>query len=285
MVLGAEGVIWFAASALGALGRIDPATSDVTYFPLGTGARPHGLVEAEDRSILAVDRALNVLHRLTPATGDVTRIAMPPELPFLDLASIKLDRDGKVWFSGAAGWLGSHDLASGKTEISSHEDLQGLTLAATSPNGSIWFVAGRAGRMIRFDPNRPRFDSTVLPPDLGGVRGLAVGPLGEVWLSAAKSPRLFRFGGRGAWLIAKMPSAESRPQALVARADGTVVVADVGRRKLVRYTPSTDHFDDIGDLGSGGNIKAMLDLGDAIAIADMGADRIRIFQDLSVKQN
>ncbi|MCZ8186392.1 MAG: hypothetical protein O9308_08430 [Beijerinckiaceae bacterium] len=285
LIQASDGTIWFAAYTLGALGRIDRATREVTYFPLGTGSRPYGLVEAPDRSILAVDRALNVLHRLAPANGEVTRIGMPADLPFLDLSSLRLDSEGRIWFSGASGWLGSHDPRTGATDVSSHEDLQGLTLSAASPTGSLWFVAGKSGRMIRIDPARSRFDSAVIPPEAQGIRSIAVSPSGEVWLSAMKSQTLVRYAGRAAWMTAKLPWPESRPQALVVRQDGTIVFADAGRRKLVRYRPGLDRFEDLADLGAGGAIKAMIDLGDGIAVADMGADRIRIYPDIPLTQN
>ncbi len=285
LIQASDGTIWFAAYTLGALGRIDRASREITYFPLGTGARPYGLVEAPDKSILAVDRALNVLHRLAPANGEVTRIGMPADLPFLDLASLRLDTEGRIWFSGASGWLGSHDPRTGTTDVSSHEDLQGLVLSAASPTGSLWFVAGKSGRMIRIDPARSRFDSAVIPPEAQGIRGMAVGPAGEVWLTAMKSQTLVRYAGRASWMTAKLPWPESRPQALIVRQDGTIVFADAGRRKLVRYRPGLDRFEDLADLGAGGAIKAMVDLGDAIAVADMGADRIRIYPDLPPAQN
>lgn len=285
LIQASDGTIWFAAYTLGALGRIDRSTREITYFPLGTGSRPYGLVEAPDRSILAVDRALNVLHRLAPANGEVTRIGMPADLPFLDLASLRIDSEGRLWFSGASGWLGSHDPRTGTTDVSSHEDLQGLTLSAASPTSSLWFVAGKSGRMIRIDPARSRFDSAVIPPEAQGIRGIAISPSGEVWLSAMKSQTLVRYAGRAAWMTAKLPWPESRPQALIVRQDGTIVFADAGRRKLVRYRPGLDRFEDLADLGAGGAIKAMIDLGDSIAVADMGADRIRIYPDIPPTQN
>lgn len=285
LIQGADGALWFAAYTLGALGRIDRATREVTYFPLGTGARPYGLVEAGDRSIYAVDRALNVLHRLNPATGEVNRIGMPADLPFLDLASVKIDTEGRIWFSGASGWLGSHDPRTGATDVSSHEDLQGLVMSAIGPNGGMWFVAGKSGRMIRLDPSRVRFDSAVIPSEAQGIRGMAIGPSGEVWLAAMKSQTLVRYTGRASWMTARLPWPDSRPQAMVVRQDGSLIFADAGRRKLVRYRPGLDKFEDLADLGAGGAIRALVDLGDGIAVADMGADRVRIYPDVPATQN
>ena len=280
-----DGGIWFAASNLSAIGRLDRATGAVTYFPLGTGARPYAIAEAPDRSIYAVDRALNVIHRLKPENGEATRIAMPPELPFLDLAALRLDVNGKLWFSGASGWLGSHDPATGVTDVSSHEDLQGLAWSAGNPGGTVWFVAGKSNRMIRIEPQRSRFDSAALPAEIIGVRGMATGPHGEVWIAGIKSATLSRYSGRGAWFTARLPWPDARPQALVVRADGSVITADAARRKLIRYRPDLERFDEVGDLGPGGTIRAMIDLGDAIAVADMGGDRIRIFPDDPPREN
>ncbi len=280
-----DGAIWFSATNLGALGKLDRATGTVTYFPLGTGARPYSLTETPDRMIIAVDRALNVLHRLNPENGEATRIAMPADLPFLDLAHVRADIDGRLWFSGASGWLGSHDPKTGVTDVSSHDDLQGLALGAAAPNGALWFVAAKSNRMIRIDAQKSRFDSAAIPAEFSGIRGVAAGPGGEVWLASMKANALARYSGRGAWLLARLPWPDSRPQAIVVRADGTVICADAGRRKLLRYRPGLDRFDEIGDLGAGGNIKAVIDLGDAIAVADMGADRIRIFPDEPHKAN
>lgn len=280
-----DGGIWFAASNLSAIGRLDRATGAVTYFPLGTGTRPYAIAEAPDRSIYAVDRALNVLHRLTPENGVATRIAMPPDLPFLDLAALRIDLHGKLWFSGASGWLGSHDPATGRTDISSHEDLQGLVWSAGNAGGTIWFVAGKTNRMIRIEPQRSRFASAVLPAEIIGVRGAATGANGAVWISGIKSATLSRYSGRGSWRTVRLPWPDARPQALLVRADGSVIAADTARRKLIRYRPDLERFDEVGDLGSGGNIRAMIDLGDAVAVADMGGDSIRIFPDDPPKEN
>lgn len=280
-----DGGLWFAASGLSALGKLDRTTGAVTYYPLGTGARPFSIAEAPDKTLYAADRALNVLHRLNPENGEATRIAMPPDVPFLDLAALRIDNDGRIWFSGASGWLGSHDPRTGVTDVSSHDDLQGLAGAARAPNGAIWFIAGKSARMIRIDPQRSRFDSTALPADILGVRGIAAGPQGEVWVASTKHPALSRYSGRGSWITARLPWPDSRPQAIVVRPDGSVITADAGRRKLIRFRPALDRFDEVGDLGTGGNIRAMIDLGDAIAIADMAADRIRIFPDDIPKAN
>lgn len=269
--------LWVAASGIGSLAQIDLKTQDVQYFPLGTGARPVAVVEMRDGSILALDRALNVIHHLNSETSDVTRIALPPGTPFLDLAGAGVDLENRLWFVGATGWLGSYDPSSGHIEVSSHDDLVGLSLGATDIAGSIWFVAGKAGRMIHIDPQKSRFDSMALPKDLRGVRGLATGAKGEVWLTFVKSKVLARYSGRGTWLVIPLPWPDAAPQAVLAREDGTVLFADAGRRKLVRYTPLLNKFDDIGEIEPGGAIKSLIEVGSSVALVDFGADRVRIF--------
>lgn len=285
LVTTADGAIWFAAAQGGAIGRLDRTSGAIAYFALGTGAKPYAIAETRDRAIVAVDRALNVLHRLNPETGEVTRLALPPDTPFLDLTQIRVDLDGRIWFVGAGGWLGSYDPATGRTDVSSHEDFTGFAFGATTPSGTIWFVSGKAGRMIHIDPLKTRFDSASLPPGQKGVRGVTAGPSGEIWVSFMQSHAIARYSGRGSWRVLPLPWADSLPQALVARSDGTLVIADAGRRKLLRFDPRLERFDEVGNLGAGGNIRAMIDLGEAIAVADMGSDRILVFPDDPPKAN
>lgn len=280
-----DGSIWFAAPNLGAVGRIDAETRKVSYIHLGKRTRPGALVFAPDNTLFATDRTFNVLHRIDGTSGDVTRIAMPADLPILDLAGLRADRDGRIWFAGAAGWLGKFDPGSGAVEVSSHDDLQGLSINATGENGALWFVAWRAGRMIRIDPDRGRFDSTSLPENFRGARGISAGLQGEVWVSSAKTNAIARFAGRGTWKIIPLPWPESQPQAILARRDGSVLVADGARRKLVRYVPSLERFEEIADLGEGGIIKAMIETRNGVAIADSGGDDVSLLPELKVGEN
>lgn len=280
-----DGSIWFAAPNLGAVGRIDPETRKVNYIHLGKRTKPGALAFAPDSALFVTDKTFNVLHRIDGSSGDVTRIAMPADLPILDLAGLRADRDGRIWFAGAAGWLGKFDPGTGAVEVSSHDDLQGLSLNAMSENGALWFVAWRAGRMIRIDPERGRFDSTSLPENFRGARGISTGPQGEVWISAAKTNAIALFTGRGTWKVVTLPWPESLPQAILARRDGSVLVADGARRKLVRYVPSLDRFEEIATLGEGGIIKAMIETRNGIAIADSGGDDISLFPELRAGEN
>jgi virginiamycin B lyase len=280
-----DGAVWFAAPNLGAVGRIDIETRKVSYIHLGKRTKPGAIAFGPNNALFVTDKTFNVLHRIDGDTGDVTRIAMPAELPLLDLAGLRTDREGRIWFAGAAGWLGKFDPSTGGVEVSSHDDLQGLSLNAMSENGALWFVAWRAGRMIRIDPEKGRFDSTSLPESFRGARGISTGPQGEVWVSAAKTNAIARFAGRGTWKVITLPWPESQPQAILARRDGSVLVADGARRKLVRYVPSLDRFEEIADFGEGGIIKAMIETRNGIALADSGGDDISLLPELRPGEN
>jgi|GEM_PF-2602625 virginiamycin B lyase len=280
-----DGAIWFAAPPLGALGRIDSETQKITYLYLGKRAKPFGLAFGPDGALYATDKTLNVLHRIDGTTGELTRIAMPSDLPMMDLSGLRADGLGRIWFAGSAGWLGKYDSQSGAVEVSSHDDLQGLGLNAPGEGGAIWFSAWKAGRMIRLDPTRGRFDSTALPESFRGARGLSTGPQGEIWVSSAKSNAIARSTGRGAWRIITLPWPDSQPQALLARSDGTVIVADGGRRMLLRYRPQTNVFEEIAALGEGGLIRAMIETRNGIAYADSGGDDIRFVPDRRPAEN
>jgi streptogramin lyase len=274
-----DGGLAFSALNLGAVGRVNRERKKVSYIHLGKGARPSGLAEAPDGTLFIADRALNVIHRISAETGEVTRVAMPPDAPHLDLAGLRIDHNGTVWFAGATGWLGSLDTASGQVELSSHDDLQGLGLSAIGENGSIWFVAGKAGRMVRIGANRSRFDSAGLPDGFRGARGLSVAANGDVWITSYRRNTIGVLSGRKQWRVIALPFPESQPQAILARKDGTILVADGIRRVLYRYLPAEDRFDEVGKLGEGGNIKALIEVAGGVAAIDMAADQIRYFMD------
>jgi streptogramin lyase len=280
-----DGAIWFTAPNLGAIGRIDPETRRVSYTHLGKRARPWGIAFGGQEHLYITDRALNCLHRLDAVTGELTRIAMPAELPVLDLAGIRADGEGHLWFAGAGGWLGKHDPQTGQTEVRSHDDLQGLSISVKADDGGIWFAAWRANRLMRVDSAKGRFDSTALPEGFRGVRGMSVSPQGEIWVSAFKSNAIARFAGRGTWRVIPLPWPDSQPQAVLVRRDGTVLVADGGRRLLLRYRAATNTFDEIAPLGEGGAIKSMIETRQGIAIADWGGDDIRLFNDSQAGEN
>lgn len=280
-----DGSVWFAAPNLGAIGRIDPETRKVSYLHLGKRAKPGALAFAPDNTLFVTDRALNVLHRIDGASGDVTRITMPAELPILDLAGLRVDGEGRIWFAGANGWLGRFEPGTGAVEVSSHDDLQGLSINTMGENGALWFVAWRAGRMIRIDPARGRFDSTALPEHFRGARGISSGVQGEIWISASKTNAIARFTGRGTWKIIPLPWPESQPQAILARRDGSVLVADGARRRLLRYEPKLDRFEEVGEFGPGGIIKALIETRNGVAMADSGGDEIRLFAELKSGEN
>lgn len=280
-----DGAIWFTAPPLGALGRIDAETQKITYLYLGKRAKPYVLAFAPDGALYITDKTLNVLHRIDGTTGELTRIAMPSEYPLMDLSGIRADSLGRIWFVGGAGWIGKYDPQSGAVEVSPHENLQGLGLNAPGEGGAIWFSAWKAGRMIRIDPQHGHIDSATLPESFRGARGLTTGAQGEFWVASAKTNAIARFAGRGVWQIITLPWPESQPQALLARNDGSLIIADGGRRMLLRYRPNTNTFEDIAPLGEGGLIRAMIETRNGFAYADSGGDDIRLVPEKRPAEN
>ncbi len=262
-----------------------PKTQKITYVYLGKRAKPFGLAFAPDGALYATDKTLNVLHRIDGTTGELTRIAMPSELPTLDLSACGLIGMGRIWFAGSAGWLGKFDPQNGGIEVSRMMTFRASGSMPRVEAGTIWFSAWKAGRMIRLDPQRGRFDSTALPESFRGARGLATGPQGEIWVSSAKTNAIARSAGRGAWQIITLPWPESQPQALLARADGTLLMADGGRRMLLRYRPQTNVFEEVAPLGEGGLIRAIIETRNGIAFADSGGDDIRLVPDRRPAEN
>ena len=272
-------LLWFAAPGLGSVGRLSIATGEVAYFRLGNGARPVGLALAPGGWLFVTDKKLNVLHRLARETGEATRYPMPSDAPFLDLGAAGVDAQDRVWFTSATGRFGSLDPATGDVDLSQNEDFLGASSVASGLDGRLWFAASRSARLIRLNATNGRYDTFLLPNGLSGPRGLAIGADGSAWVAFPKKAALAVWQGPSNWRVVSLPWADSKPTALLARGDGTLFVADSARRKLLRYRAAPDRIDEVGDLGEGGQVRALIETGDGVLVVDGAADRVRFFPD------
>src|SRR5437764_5610150 len=95
--VGADGIVWYTDQANSYIGRLDPATGQVTDYATPTPASgPHGIVVAPDGAVWYTANFTGRLGRLEPLTGRITEYVLPakahdPHTP--------LCHDGKVWFT------------------------------------------------------------------------------------------------------------------------------------------------------------------------------------------
>lgn len=95
---GPDGNVWFTELAAGRIGRLNPATGQVTEFPLPAGAEPRGIVTGPDFLLWFTDSARNLVVRMTP-DGSMSEFALP--VPGSRPTALVAAPDGNIWFSEA----------------------------------------------------------------------------------------------------------------------------------------------------------------------------------------
>lgn len=98
IAFGPDGNVWFTEPGVGRIGRLSPATGQVTEFPLPGGAEPRGIVAGQDFNLWFTDASRDVIVRMTP-DGSMMEFALPTHgsRPTELVAA----PDGNIWFSEA----------------------------------------------------------------------------------------------------------------------------------------------------------------------------------------
>lgn len=141
VVVDEAGIIWFTAPLEPGIGRLDPATGEVTVTP--TTLVPRQLTIAADGDIWFTDRFTQGVGRLVPASGEVT------EVPLTDVGpeGIAAAPDGTVWFTqttkgNIAQITDSGVITEGK--VVKNSEPFGITVA---PNGDPWYTMMSANKV------------------------------------------------------------------------------------------------------------------------------------------
>src|SRR5213082_1188801 len=76
--VGRDGIVWYTDQANSYIGRLDPATGQVTDYPTPTQASgPHGIIVAPDGGVWYTGNFKGRLGRLDPATGAIKEYMLP----------------------------------------------------------------------------------------------------------------------------------------------------------------------------------------------------------------
>jgi virginiamycin B lyase len=230
-------VIGFAAIAA----LVVPATAQagVTEYPLPGGAHPHGIAQAPDGAVWALDDGGAALDRIAP-DGTVTPF---PASGFSSLVDATFDRTGSIWFTGgSADRLGRATAGATLGPIGIWNFGPGCepTGVATAPNGAIWFSKLDCNVVGWIDPaSAPNssHDDFSVPGGTQPMR-IATGPDGAMWFTAYGSGRIGRATADGTvtWPVS---GGLDRPYDLVSGPDGNLWATETGGSgAILRVTPA-----------------------------------------------
>ncbi len=187
LIVGKDGIVWYAGNTTGVIGRYDPKTEELTSIPMPDAAArdPHTLIFYDDAEefIFFTLQSANMMGRLEIGTGEVKLIPSSTERsrPY----GIKIAPDGSVWVV----LFGSNKLAQIDPETMEHREIElprpdarPRRLEITS-DGRIWYADYAKGRLGVYNPKTQKFKEWIMPSGEGSrPYGMASDASGKIWI-------------------------------------------------------------------------------------------------------
>ncbi|HEV3400964.1 MAG TPA: hypothetical protein VG078_04000, partial [Acidimicrobiales bacterium] len=223
--------------------RLDPRTAKTTTVPLGAGSAPHGVIVGPDGAPWVTDGGLNAVVRVDPPTKEVRRFPMPAGTPNVNLNTAVFDRDGRLWFTGQAGYFGRVDPGSGEVQVFEAPGGRGPYGITLTPSGTVWYASLAGSHVARVDPATGGA-TPVRPPTAGqGARRVWADSAGRVWVAEWNAGQVaVHDPATGAWREWRLPG--DRPQVYAVYVDDKdkVWLTDFGANAIVRFDPADESF-------------------------------------------
>ena len=178
-----DGSVWYTGQGLGQLGRVDPATGEVTLIALPGPSRPHGVIVGRDGAPWITDSGSNSIVRIDPQTEEARVFPLPENRPNANLNTAAFDRNGILWFTGQNGVYGQLNPETGELVVYDAPRGRGPYGITATPDGEIYYasLAGSHIAHINIDTG----EATVIEPPTPnqGARRVWSDSLGRIWVS------------------------------------------------------------------------------------------------------
>lgn len=234
------GGVYFAMAGADQIVRFDAGSRTFRTWALPAGAKPHGVIVANDGTVIYAGFGDGTISQLDPRTGVVRphRLATSNARPY----SLVFDAQGNVWAALRAGGIAKLDRSTGQlTEYPMDGEPYGL---AFDRNGMLWVTCIGNDKLRRFDPSTAA--QTELSFDKGAKpRRLSIAADGTVWVSLYGSGQLAAVSsetGKVAKVYAMPGGANSGPYSVNAGPGGQVWVTEFQTDSIVILNPATGAF-------------------------------------------
>ena len=238
--------IWWAGQWSNLIGRINPATGEVTEYTLPDGAKPHTVTADQEGNIWYTGNGNGTIGKLDPRTGMITEYKMPDPAA-RDPHSAIFDKKGNLWFTlQQSNMVGRLVPATGEIRLVAMPKPKsrpyGIKL---SSEGIPWVACNGSNCLVKIDPETMALRQYPLPDPKTTVRRLDFGSDGMIWYVNSSQGRLGRLDPKTGQ-VKEWPSPSgprSHPYA-IAVVDGIVWYNESGQRPdaLVRFDPKTERF-------------------------------------------
>jgi virginiamycin B lyase len=190
-----NGIVWFAETGSGSIGRYDPITGKLNEFSLPqTGSRPFYLTIDKNGSVWVSETQYNQIVMFDSKTSTFKQYPIPT--PGAVPGGITADNSGNIWFteeiSDKIGILVPSTGNITEFQIPTTDSIP--IQVAVDQHGTIWFTESKTGKIGSLNPSNGSvsefvpFNSTLLGPT-----GLVIGADGGVWFTEHAGNRITTF--------------------------------------------------------------------------------------------
>ena len=255
----ADGGVWYTAQGSGELGWLNPATGEVREVRLGSGSAPHGVIVGPDGAPWITDGGLNAIVRVDPKSSEVKVYRLPGQYPNVNLNTAAFDRNGRLWFTGQAGYYGRLDPATGEIQVWEAPRGRGAYGIDVTPDGQVFYASLAGSHIARIDIETGKATPIDSPTANQGARRVWADSKNRVWVAEWNAGQLGMYdSATNSWKEWKLPG--SRPQAYAVYVDeqDKVWVTDFGANTIVRFDPQTEQFQSFDLPSKPGNVRQLL---------------------------
>jgi virginiamycin B lyase len=272
-----DGGVWFTAQRSGHLGWFDPRSGRIELVALGQGSSPHGVVQGPDKAAWLTDSGLNAIVRVAWPGREVKRFPLPDGTPKANLNTAAFDAEGRLWFTGQAGFVGRVDLKSGEVRVKQAPRGLGPYGICATPAGDIWWCSLAGSFIARID-GRSGESVVVEPPTKGqGARRIWSDSGGRLWVSEWNSGQLAMHDPKaGAWRAWKVPGNAPRPYAVYVDERDIVWVSDFGGNAVWRFDPANEQFERFAMARNDAGVRQIAGRAGEVWLPESGTEHLSV---------
>jgi virginiamycin B lyase len=272
VAMASDGGVWYTGQQNGTLGWLDPSTGTVREAPLPAGAAPHGVITGPDGGAWVTDQGLDAIVHVTTGDFAVTSFKVPSgTLPHTAV----FDHDGILWFTGATGWIGRLDPATGKVDRYPAPRGTGPYGITITPSNGIWFVSLQQSYLGKVDKSTGAVQVIEPPTANAGTRRIWSDSTGRLWISCWNAGNLARYDpATGAWREWELPGDGNQTYSMYVDERDAVWLSDFGQNAIVRFDPTTETFESFPSDRSNAAVRQMLGRPGEAWGAESGLDRL-----------
>lgn len=274
-----DGGVWFTAQASGHLGWFDPSSGRTERVALGSGSRPHGVVQGPDRAAWITDGGLNAIVRVSWPQRAVSVLPLPVGTPWANLNTGTFDREGDFWFTGQAGYVGRVPQGSRQASVKEAPRGRGPYGICTTPGGEVWWCSLAGSFIARID--RGSGESTVVQPPTPrqGARRVWSDSSGRIWVSEWNSGQLSMHDpAAGSWRAWRVPGERPTPYAVYVDERDTVWVSDFGGNSMWAFEPRREQFQRHPLPRPNANVRQILGRPGEVWLGESGTEHITVIR-------